>query len=152
MVKAVDNGAAGAAVPLPNYTKRDLVAEDDGIQISELAAAAFTRLRRDLEAYDPTKPAIAYALAGETHAAILHTWREYPSGAQTALLTALLEEASGLLQQIQARAARVAPTNGYMYGQQEEAMKLEAQADITVEEIHRIEAELGVLGTGEALQ
>jgi hypothetical protein len=152
MVKAVDNGAAGAALPLQNYAPHDIGVEPEWAQFMDLVPVAFARLRRDLEAYNPTKPAIAYALVGETHSAILHGWREYSSEIQAALLTALLEEASGFLHQLQARIARVVPTNSYMFGQQEDAMMLEAQVDITLEEIHRIEAELRMLKTGEALQ
>ncbi len=151
MVKAVDNGAASAALQIPNYAGHDM-AERDATQIVEVVATAFARLRRDLDTYHPNKPALAYALAGETHAVILQKWRQYPQPAQSALLTAFLDETSGLLQQLQARIARVAPSNGYMYGLQEEAIKLEAQADITLEEIRRIEAELRVLETGEGLQ
>ena len=162
MVKAADNGTASAALPLPSYASHnmaahdlaahDLAAEHDAAQIMELVTTAFTRLRRDLETYHPNKPALAYALAGETHAVMLQRWRQYPPPAQAALLTAFMDEVSGLLHQLQARIARVAPTNSYMYGLQDEAIKLETQADITLEEIHRIEAELRVLETGEPLQ
>jgi hypothetical protein len=152
MVKAVDNGAAGAALPLPNYAKHRIVTERDSAQIIELVPIAFARLRHDLDKYNPTKPAIAYALVGETHLAILHGWRQYPPATQAALLAALLEEVTGLLHQLQVRIARVAPTHGYMYGQQDEAIKLETQTDIALEEIHRIEAELRALEIGEALQ
>lgn len=152
MVKAVDNGAASAALPLPNYASHDMAAERDTAQIMELVASAFTRLRRDLDTYHPNKPALAYALAGETHTVMLQRWRQYPLADQAALLTAFLDEASGLLHQLQARIARVAPTNGYMYGLQDEAIKLETQADVTLEEIRRIEADLRALETGEALQ
>jgi hypothetical protein len=150
MVKAVDNGAASAALPLTNYPTVNMV--DASLHITELVATAFARLSRDLETYHPTKPAIAYALAEETHAVTLQRWRQYPPAAQTALLTALLEEASELLRQLQARIARIAPTNGYMYGLQDEAIKLEAQADVALEEIHRIEADLSALEAGGALQ
>lgn len=152
MVKAVDNGAVSAAMPLPNYTGRDMAAEHDVAQIMELVATAFARLRRDLETYHPNKPGLAYALAGETHAAMLQKWRQYPPAAQSALLSAFLEEATGLLHQLQARLARVAPTNGYMYGLQDEAIRLETQADITLEEIRRIEAELRAFQGGNPLQ
>jgi hypothetical protein len=152
MEKAAHNDAAGAALPLQNYTRHDMGIEQDSAQFMELVPVAFARLRHDLERYNPTKPAIAYALVGETHSAILHGWRQYPPATQAILLAALLEETTGLLHQQQVRIARVAPTNGYMYGQQDEAIKLETQADITMEEIHRIEAELRVLEAGEALQ
>jgi hypothetical protein len=152
MVKAADNGAASAAAPLPPYTGRDITADQDTAQIMELVALAFARLQRDLETYHPNKPALTYALAGESHAVMLQKWRQYPRAAQSALLTALLDEASGLLHQLQARIARVVPSNGYMFGLQDEAIRLETQADITLEEIRRIEAELRLLETGEALQ
>jgi hypothetical protein len=67
-------------------------------------------------------------------------------------LAALLEEASGLLRQFQAQLARIVPANGYMYGLQDEAIKLEAQTDIALEEIRRIEAALSALEAGGALQ
>ena len=152
MVKAVDNSAASAAQPLPHYAGHDMAAERDETQITEQVATAFARFRRDLDTYHPNKPALAYALAGETHTVILQTWRQYPPAAQAALLTAFLDETSSLLHQLQTRIARVAPTNGYMYGLQDEAIKLETQADVTLEEIHRIEAELRVLETGKPLQ
>jgi len=152
MVKAIDNGAANAAPPISNYAGHDMAAERDAVQIIELVATAFARLQRDLDTYHPNKPALAYALAGETHSVILQNWRKYPLAAQSTLLSAFLDETSGLLHQLQARIARVAPSNGYMYGLQDEAIKLETQADITLEEIRRIEAELRVLETGEALQ
>ncbi len=152
MVKAVDSGADSGAQPLPHYAGHDMAAEHDTAQITEQVATAFARLRRDLDTYHPNKPALAYALAGETHTVTLQKWRQYPPPAQAALLTAFLDEASSLLHQLQARIARVAPSNGYMYGLQDEAIKLETQADITLEEIRRIEAELRLLETGESLQ
>jgi hypothetical protein len=152
MVKAVDSGAASAAQPLPHYVRDDMADERDAPQIMEQVATAFARLRRDLDTYHPNKPALAYALAGETHTVMLQRWRQYPPPAQAALLTAFLDETSSLLHQLQARIARIAPSNGYMYGLQDEAIKLETQADITLEEIRRIEAELRLLETGEPLQ
>ena len=50
MVKAVDNGAAGAALPLQNYAPHDTGVEPDWAQFMELVPVAFARLRRDLEA------------------------------------------------------------------------------------------------------
>ena len=152
MVKAVDSGAASAAQPLPHYAGHEMAGERGMAEIVEQVATAFARLRRDLDTYHPNKPALAYALAGETHSVILQRWRQFSPSAQAALLTAFLDETSGLLHQLQARIARVAPSNGYMYGLQDEAIKLETQADITLEEIHRLEAELRLLETGEALQ
>ena len=152
MVKAVDNGAASAALPLANYSNDDMPDGQESLQITALVADAAELLRRDIEAYHPNKPAIAYALVGETHAVILQRWHQHPPAAQGALLTALLEEASGLLRQFQAQLARIVPANGYMYGLQDEAIKLEAQTDIALEEIRRIEAALSALEAGGALQ
>jgi hypothetical protein len=152
MVKAVGNGAVRAAQPFSNYGSADIAAEMQSPQIAEMVAAALTRLRRDLETFHPNKPALAYALAGETHVAMLQRWRHHPPAAQTALLVAFLKETSELLRQLQARTARIGPTNGYMFGLQDEAIKLEVQADITLEEIRRIEADIHELELGEALQ
>ena len=152
MVKAVDNGAASAAFPLTNYPNHDMSDGHEVLQITELVTGAVARLRRDLDTYHPNKPALAYALTGETHAVTLQKWSLYPLAAQEALLTALLEEAFTLLHQLQAHIARMVPTNGYMFGLQDEAIKLETQADITLEEIHRLEAALQGLKTGKALQ
>jgi hypothetical protein len=152
MVKSVDNGAAGAAQNLSQYASRDFEAGPVSPQFAEIISAAITRLRRDLDTYHPNKPALAFALAGETHDAMLQRWRRYPPAAQTALLTAYREEASELLRQLQARIARIVPTNGYMYGLQDEAMKLEAQAEIALEEVRRIETALHALDIGEVLQ
>jgi hypothetical protein len=152
MVKAVDNGAAGAALPAHEYASRDFGTGQISPQFAEIVSAAVTRLRRDLETYHPNKPALAFALAGETHDALLQRWGKYPPAAQTALLTALLDEATELLRQLQARIARIVPTNGYMFGLQDDAMKLEAQAEITMEEVRRIEAALDALDVGEVLQ
>jgi hypothetical protein len=152
MVNTPDKGTAASAVPLPDYGASDHAAEHDAAMITELVATAIARLNRDVSAYHQNKPAIAYALAGETHAAIMHQWRQYKPEAQIALLAALLDEATALLHQLQLLSARIVPSNGYMFGLQDEAMKLEAQADITLEEIHRIEAELRVLKANNTLQ
>jgi hypothetical protein len=83
---------------------------------------------------------------------MMQHWREYSTEAQMALLTALHEDATGLLRQLQADSARIVPANGIMFGLQDEAIKLEAQTDITLEEIRRIEAEQRALETGEPPQ
>jgi hypothetical protein len=152
MVKVVDKSAAGAALPLPDYSRPDAAAQHDSTQIEEIVAGAIERLHRDLDSYNPAKHAIAFALAGETHKAMQQQWSEYPFEAQAALWTALQEAATGLLQQLQARSARIVPANGFMYGLQDEAIKLEVQAEIILEEIHRTEAELRRLNIGEVLQ
>lgn len=152
MVKAVNNGAAAATQAAPPYVSRGTMAELDASQVTELVSAAAALLRRDLEMCHPNKPAIAYALAGETHAAMLLKWRQHPPAVQATLLTALMEEATGLLRQLQARIARIVPAHGYMFGMQDEAMKLETQVEIAMEEIRRIDADLRGLKTQEVLQ
>ena len=152
MVETVDIGTAGAPRSVPAYASRNTAPGLGAPLVAELVAAAIARLRGDLEMYRPSKPAIAYALAGETHAAMLQRWRQHSRAVQAALLAAFLTEASELMRQIHARIARIAPSHGYMFGLQDEAIKLEAQADITLEEIRRIEAELNALRAGEALQ
>ena len=134
-----------------NHPGRNMAAESDTPPVLDLVDAALARFRHDLEMYQPTGPAIVYAMARETHLATLQRWRQYPPASQSVLLKALLKAAAGLLREFRARHARIAPTHGHMYGQQEEALKLETLADITVEEVRRIEAELSMLQTGEAL-
>jgi hypothetical protein len=152
VVNAISKSAAGAASLLSDYTRPDAADRRGSTQIAEIAASAIERLHRDLETYHPSKPAIAFAMAGETHKATRHQWCQYPHEAQTALWMALRDAATGLLQQLQTRSARIVPANGYMYGLQDEAIKLEVQAEITLEEIHRIEAALRALDPGETLQ
>lgn len=152
MIKAVNKSAAGAALPLPDFTRPDTAAEQDSTQIAEIVTGTIERLHRDLETYHPSKPAIAFALAGETHKAMRQQWGPYPAEAQAALWAALLEATTALLHQFQTRSARIVPDNGYMYGLQDEAIKLEVQAEIILEEIHRIEAELRAFDIGEVLQ
>jgi hypothetical protein len=152
MVKIADNRAVSLSPSLPAYTGREVAAGYGSPPIKEIAAAALTRLRRDLETFHPNRPALSYALAGETHQVTLVDWRQYPTETQLALLEAFLDGASELLRQLQARLARMVPTNGYMFGLQDEAIKLETQADITLEEIRRIETALRALGTGAAVQ
>jgi hypothetical protein len=152
MVKIADNSAVNLNPSLPNYARHEVATGYKSPPITEKAASAVTRLRRDLETYHPNRPALAYALAGETHQSTLQDWRQYPPETQAALLGAFLEGASELLRQLQAKLARMVPTNGYMYGLQDEAIKLETQADITLEEIRRMETALEALNTGRAVQ
>jgi hypothetical protein len=150
MVKSANSNAAFSQL---NFAGHELLQpERQPPQIAEIATAASTRLRRDLETYHPNNPALAYALVGETHAATLQRWSQYTDETQAALLTIFLEQSTELLRQFQARLGRMVPSNGYMYGQQDEAIKLETQADIVLEEIRRIEAALQPLKVGEALQ
>ena len=151
MVEAVGNIAANTAFRSSTPAAHDAAADQESTQVAELVAAAIARMRRDMEKYHPNDPAIAYAFVGETHGAMTHQWRQYPADAQIALLAALQKEAVGLLHQLQAPCARIALTNGYMYGLQDEAIKLETQAEIAIEEIHRIEAELHALSARDAL-
>jgi hypothetical protein len=137
---------------LPAYTEHEAATGYGSPPIAEIAASALTRLRRDLETYHPNRPALSYALAGESHQVTLVDWQQYPPETQLALLESFLDGASELLRQLQARLARMVPTNGYMYGLQDEAIKLEAQADITLEEIRRIETAVQALSTGGAVQ
>jgi hypothetical protein len=152
MVKIADNRAASLTPPLPAYAGHEAATGYGSPPIADIAASALTRLRRDLETYHPNRPALSYALAGETHQVTLGDWRQYPPETQLALLAAFLDGASELLRQLQARLARMVPTNGYMYGLQDEAIKLETQADITLEEIRRIETALAALNTGASVQ
>ena len=152
MVKIADNCAVKLTPSLPAYTGDEIATGYGSPPIAEIAASALTRLRRDLETYHPNRPALSYALAGETHQGTLLKWRQYPPETQLALLAAFLDGASDLLHQLQARLARMVPTNGYMYGLQDEAIRLETQADITLEEIRRIETALQALSTGTAVQ
>jgi hypothetical protein len=153
MVKAIDNGTVNTAQALVSYGTQNIEREFDETEITKLAAGALERLRRDLESYHPTKPAIAYALAGETHKVTVRKWRQnHPPAVQSALLSALLDEAAVLLRQLQTQIAKIVPSNGYMFGMQDEAIKLETQADITLEEIHRLEADLRALDMGEVVQ
>lgn len=149
MVKAAGNATHGAAPPTPTYPGPDMGA---GIQVADVVAAAAARFRRDLETYRPGNPALAYALTGETHTVMLHRWRQYPRAAQVEMLKALLEDAAAFRGHLQAQLARITPTNGFMFGQQDEAIKLETQADITMEEIQRIEAALRALEADDAPQ
>lgn len=152
MVKIADNSAVNLNPSFPNYAGHEVATGYKSPLITEKAASAVTRLRRDLETYHPDRPALAYALAGETHQATLQGWRQYPPETQVALLAAFLDDASELLRQLQARLARMVPANGYMNGLEDEAIKLETQADIALEEIRRIETALEALNTGHALQ
>lgn len=153
MVKAAGTGPANATLPPPVFSGAEgMTGHEEEMRFAEAVAGAIGRLRRDLETFHPNRPAIAFALAGETHAVMMQQWRQYPAEMQIALLTALQEEATGLLHQLHALSARIAPSNGYMYGLQDDAIRLEAQAEIALEEIHRIEAELQAFGTGEILQ
>lgn len=154
MARSVGSGAAFSQPNFPEHELRGTAfqAEREPPQIAEIATAASARLRRDLETYHPNNPALAYALAGETHAVTLHRWSQYTDETQAALLSVFLEQSSELLRQLQARLGRMVPSNGYMYGQQDEAIKLETQADIVLEEIRRIEAALQACRLGEALQ
>jgi alanine-alpha-ketoisovalerate/valine-pyruvate aminotransferase len=152
MVKTDDKIVASAAHPLPDYAREGAAVQHDSTPIKEAVASAIERLRRDLDSYHPSKHAIAFALAGETHKTTHHQWCQHAPEAQIALWLALQEAATGLLQQLQSRSARMVPDNGFMYGLQDEVLKLEVQAEITLEEIHRIEDELRALDVGETLQ
>lgn len=151
MAKTTNHGVAAASAPVQSYADPNAADGAGSTQIAELAAAAIARLQRDIESYHPNNPAIAFALTGETHAAIRHKWSQYPPDVQTALWTALQEAATSLLHQFHEWNARLVPANGYMYGLQDEIMKIEAQAEIALEEIHRIEVELRVLIAGDVL-
>ena len=75
-----------------------------------------------------------------------------PQTVQITLLAALLDEATTLLHQLQARIAQIPSNHGYMYGLQDEAIRLETQADIAPEGIRHIESDLNPLKTGLLLQ
>ncbi|WP_297494345.1 hypothetical protein [Acidocella sp.] len=142
MTRATDNGASRAA---PAGVMSLAMMAEPGPPVAELAGAAIMRFRGDLETCLPGKPALAYALADETHAAMLKRWRRYPQDIQEAILAAFLEETCELLHQIQARTELTVAHHGHMFGMQEEVVRLETQADITLEEVHRIERDLAAL-------
>lgn len=127
---------------MAQYAGSGQTGQISAVPVVELASAAISRLRRDMDKYKPDRPAVVYALAGETHATIMQEWRGHEHGIFTALLNALLDETLSVAKGLQAEAARIAPMNGYMYGLQDEAIRLEALLDILHEEILRIEAEL----------
>ena len=120
--------------------------------VSELAANAMARLRHDLDCYKPDKPFIAYALAGETHAIIIQEWRATHPAIFTKMLVALLDETVTLARSLQSETARFGPTNSFMYGLQDELIRLETQTDIVNEEIRRIEAEIRRQYRGQSVQ
>lgn len=144
--------AAGAAVPSAAFASPDTAAEHGSLQVAELVAVAIERLRRDLDAYHPHSPAIDSAMVRETHASILRQWHQHPPAAQTALLTALQEDAIGLLRQLQLRSARLVLADSYIHGLQDEAVMLEALTAIMLEEIYRIAADLRRLNAAHTLQ
>lgn len=152
MAKGVDIEAVDSLQAITPQATAAGAASYDAVPVAAFAETAMMSFCRDLERFHPNKPALAYALAGETHAALMQKWRLYAKPIQQALLTALRDDLSDLLRRLQSRLARVAPDHGYMFGLHEEAIKLETQADITLEEIRRLEAALHALELGTALQ
>ncbi len=105
-------------------------------------SSAIARLRRDLDRLRLDRPAVAYALLGETHRAIMEDWRGAEGGGCSnglaAWLECLREEAAGLMHQL-----HVLSVSG---GTPEaERARLTMQADMALEEIRRIEGEIAGL-------
>ncbi len=152
MGKSADDTASSATFSFAGYVSGKLPGVPETAAMAEIGTAV-AKLRHDLDACHPNNPSLAYALAAETHAAMQHKWHHYPQETRAALLLAFLKEVSGVQHQLRTRIARIEPENGYMFGLQDEAMKLEAQAEILQEEINRAEADLQTLLAGdEALQ
>ncbi len=147
MVKSADNTARNVSFPFSSHIGGRVSGASAAAPIAEITTA-MTRLHRDLDACHPNNPSLAYALAAETHAAIRQKWSQYPQEAQAALLLAFLKEIAELQNQLQVRMTRLVPANGYMFGLQDEAMKLEAQTEILQEESSRAEADLQALLAG----
>lgn len=109
--------------------------------------SALVRLRRDLDRFNAERPAVTYALVGETHKAIIEEWRNGTSpSAFLSLLRAFHAESLGLMRQYQRAAAISLPPNGFMFGVSDEMVGYETQADIMREEVTRLENEIKVMG------
>jgi hypothetical protein len=118
---------ASAPTPCPPHCQ-------DAVEI------AVSRLRRDIERFKPDRPAVIYALIGETHKAIMEDWRE--SGDLAEHMECLLEEMTALMRRLHAAAVSGYPANG---GGMADRVRLEIQADVALEEVRRIELELQAL-------
>lgn len=109
-------------------------------------AQAIARLRGDVERFRADRPAVAYALLSETHQAIMGDWRaaggKVPADDLAHWLECLLEAATALMHRLHVEA--VSPPTAADSGAGERG-RLAAQADMVLEEVRRIEAELAVL-------
>jgi hypothetical protein len=103
-------------------------------------AAALAKLRRDVERFRPALPGIAYALMGETHKAIMEDWREAGWAQADGCLETQLE---CLLGEVTRQMRRLHTAS--ISDPADDRARLQAQADMMLEEIRRIEAELSIL-------